>query len=360
MTQETPVKLNRTLTGSSIAVAALTATAVLAAPATSTPTRVTAGAATVATDTSTASTLAAKLGSATSGIYLDAKGRTVVTVSTKAAAKTVRAAGAVPKMVTRSAADLKRATSTLDATAKIPGTAWAVDPASNQVLVSVDSTVTGDKLATVKAAVAKLGSAARIESVGGKFTTKISGGTAIYGGGYRCSLGFNVVSGSTYYFLTAGHCGEVANTWYSNSGQTSVLGSTSGFSFPGNDYSLVRYTGSATHPGNVNLYNGSTQDIVSAGTPAVGATVYRSGSTTGVHSGRVTALNSTVNYAEGSVSGLIRTTVCAEGGDSGGPLYAGTVAYGLTSGGSGNCSSGGVTYFQPVTEALSVYGVSVY
>ena len=32
----------------------------------------------------------------------------------------------------------------------------------------------------------------------------------------------------------------------------------------------------------------------------------------------------------------------------------------LTSGGSGNCSSGGVTYFQPVTEALSVYGVSVY
>ena len=86
----------------------------------------------------------------------------------------------------------------------------------------------------------------------------------------------------------------------------------------------------------------------------------RSGSTTGVRSGWVTALNATVNYAEGSVSGLIRTTVCAEPGDSGGSLFAGTTALGLTSGGSGNCSSGGTTYFQPVTEALSRYGVSVF
>jgi hypothetical protein len=67
-----------------------------------------------------------------------------------------------------------------------------------------------------------------------------------------------------------------------------------------------------------------------------------------------------VNYAEGTVTGLIRTNVCAEGGDSGGALFSGSVALGLTSGGSGNCSSGGTTYFQPVTEVLSRYGVSVY
>ncbi len=354
------MKLNRTLTGSSIAALALTATAVLAAPALATPTRVAAGTATTATDTSLASTLTAELGSDTAGSYLDADGRTVVSVTTKAAAATVRAAGAVPKLVTRSTADLNRATSALDVTAKIPGTAWAIDPATNQVLVSVDSTVTGADLDTIKAAVAELGSAARLEYIPGAFSTKISGGTAIYGGGGRCSLGFNVVSGSTYYFLTAGHCGNISSTWYANSSQTSVLGTRAGTSFPGNDYAIIRYTGSATHPGNVNLYNGSTQDIASAATPAVGATVYRSGSTTGLRSGRVTALNSTVNYAEGSVSGLIRTTVCAEGGDSGGALFNGTVAYGLTSGGSGNCSSGGVTFFQPVTEALSAYGVSVF
>ena len=74
----------------------------------------------------------------------------------------------------------------------------------------------------------------------------------------------------------------------------------------------------------------------------------------------MTALNQTVNYSQGSVFGMIRTTVCAQPGDSGGPLYRGTSALGLTSGGSGNCTTGGTTFFQPVTEPLGVYGVSVY
>jgi hypothetical protein len=117
----------------------------------------------------------------------------------------------------------------------------------------------------------------------------------------------------------------------------------------------VKYTASGTPSGTV-----GSQDITGSGNATVNQTVTRRGSTTGIHSGRVTATNATVNYAEGSVSGLIQTTVCAEGGDSGGPLYAGSTALGLTSGGSGNCSSGGTTFFQPVTEALSRYGVSVY
>jgi streptogrisin B len=61
-----------------------------------------------------------------------------------------------------------------------------------------------------------------------------------------------------------------------------------------------------------------------------------------------------------SLSGLIQTNVCAEPGDSGGPLYDGTRALGLTSGGSGDCTSGGTTFFQPVREAANAYGVSVY
>ena len=95
------------------------------------------------------------------------------------------------------------------------------------------------------------------------FSTRISGGDAIYGG-RRCSLGFNVRSGSTYYFLTAGHCTNIAS-WYANSSKTALLGTVTGTSFPGNDYGIVRYTSSANPPGNVNLYNGTTQDITSAG-----------------------------------------------------------------------------------------------
>jgi streptogrisin B len=240
--------------------------------------------------------------------------------------------------------------------ADVPGTAWAVDSKTNRVVVTVDSTVSKAEIAKIKRQAGTEAGALTIKHTPGKFNKLITGGDAIYGGQYRCSLGFNVHSGSTYYFLTAGHCGQVASTWYSNSSHTTVLGTNVGYSFPGNDFALVRYTNSSiSHPSSV-----GSQSITSAATPSVGTTVYRRGSTTGTHSGRVTALNATVNYGSGDVVyGLIQTTVCAEGGDSGGPLYGGSVAYGLTSGGSGNCSSGGTTFFQPVTEALSYYGVSI-
>jgi streptogrisin D len=299
--------------------------------------------------------LVEQLGDRSAGSYLDESGALVVGVTDAASAAKVRAAGAVPRMVARSGAQLAAAQGELARTATVPGTAWAVDPVTNQVLVSIDESVTGSALATVKAAVARLGDTVRVEQVAGVFSTRAVGGDAIYSGQYRCSLGFNVRGGSTYYFLTAGHCGNIGTTWYSNSARTAVLGTRTGSSFPGNDYAIIRYTTSGTPSGTV-----GSQDITSSGTPAVNQTVTRRGSTTGTRSGRVTALNATVNYAEGTVTGLIRTTVCAEGGDSGGPLYAGTVAYGLTSGGSGNCTSGGTTFFQPVTEALSVYGVAVY
>lgn len=304
----------------------------------------------------TASALVGQLADRSAGSYLTDNGAPVVTVTDAAAADAVRAAGATPRLVAFGAAQLAGVTSALDASARIPGTAWAVDPVTDQVVVSVDKTVTGTKLDRVTAAAAKFGAMARVEHVAGEFRLEISGGDAIFGGQFRCSLGFNVQDSSgAFFFLTAGHCGNIASTWFSNSAHTSTLGTTAGSSFPGNDYAIVRYTGSASHPGAV-----GSQDITSAGTPSVNQTVSRRGSTTGIHTGRVTALNATVTYPEGTVTGLIRTTVCAEGGDSGGSLYSGTTAYGLTSGGNGNCTSGGTTFFQPVTEPLGVFGVHVY
>jgi streptogrisin C len=132
-----------------------------------------------------------------------------------------------------------------------------------------------------------------------------------------------------------------------------------GSSFPGNDYAYVRVASGNTPIGAVNNYSGSQVSVAGSTQAAVGATVCRSGSTTGWHCGSVQAYNATVTYSEGSVSGLIRTNVCAEPGDSGGSLLAGNQAQGMTSGGSGNCSSGGTTYFQPVNEALSAYGVTL-
>jgi S1-C subfamily serine protease len=247
----------------------------------------------------------------------------------------------------------------LDRAIPFAGTAWGVDTRANQVLVTVDSSVTGARLASVKRAVERLGVSARLVVVAGTFRTDaVTGGDAIYGSKYRCSLGFNVRSGSTYYFLTAGHCGKAEGTWWTSANHSTLLGSTTGSSFPGNDYAIVRYAAGYAYDTQGKV---GGVDITSSGNAFVGENVTRRGSTTGIHSGRVTALNVTVRYqGGGTVRGLIQTTVCAEPGDSGGPLYDGGKALGLTSGGSGNCSSGGTTFFQPVTEALQVYGVSVY
>jgi streptogrisin B len=241
--------------------------------------------------------------------------------------------------------------------ADVGGTAWHTDPATGTLVVTADSTVSAADLARIKREAGAEAGALRIERTPGKLSKLISGGDAIYASSWRCSLGFNVRSGTTYYVLTAGHCTDGAGTWWTNSSHTTTIGPTVGSSFPTNDYGLIRYDNtSLTHPGTV-----GSQDITSAVNATNGMSVTRRGSTTGTHSGTVTGLNATVNYGGGDiVYGMIKTNVCAEPGDSGGPLYSGTRAVGLTSGGSGNCSSGGTTYFQPVVEALNAYGVSVY
>ncbi|MET8924654.1 S1 family peptidase [Streptomyces sp. NPDC004623] len=279
-------------------------------------------------------------------------------VTAVALAAPTAVAQAAPDTVTK--AELAVASSAVG-TADIAGTAWYTEASTGKVVVTVDSTVTAAEIATIKKSVTDSGAKADIKRTPGTFNKLIAGGQAIYAGGGRCSLGFNVRSGSTYYALTAGHCTEIGSTWYTNSGQTTLLGTRAGSSFPTNDYGLIRHSNSAAADGRVYLYNGSYQDITTAANPTVGQAVKRSGSTTGVHSGTVTGLNATVNYGGGDiVYGMIQTNVCAEPGDSGGSLFAGSTALGLTSGGSGNCSSGGTTFFQPVVEALNAYGVSVF
>ena len=90
----------------------------------------------------------------------------------------------------------------------------------------------------------------------------------------------------------------------------------------------------------------------------MGASVCRSGSTTGWHCGTIQQHDTSVTYAEGTVSGLTRTNVCAEPGDSGGPYISGSQAQGVTSGGSGDCTCGGTTYYQPVNPVLSAFGLT--
>jgi streptogrisin D len=298
------------------------------------------------------------LDSAAGGTYLD-DGSMVVNVTDRSAFDDVRAAGATPRLVEYSTRALDRVTTAIDDRTNIVGTAWGIDPTTNQVFVQADRTVSAAEFARLQSVTERFGEMVRIERTAGKFTTRIAGGDAIWGNGGRCSLGVHVTDGSSNYFLTAGHCTDIIATWYEDEGNTIRLGDTQDSQFPDDDYGLATMEGDGG-AGEVDLYDGTTQDITAAREATVGETVYRSGSTTGVHDGTVIATDVSVTYPEGTVNGLIQTDVCAEPGDSGGALFSGSDALGLTSGGSGDCSSGGETFFQPVVEPLDAYGLSVY
>ncbi|MCQ0021636.1 S1 family peptidase [Streptomyces somaliensis DSM 40738] len=292
------------------------------------------------------------------GARLTAVAAALVTATALAAPS----AGAQAPDVTRATAAELAQVSQAVLKADVAGTAWYTDAKSGKLVITADSTVSAAEIAKLKKAAGDRAGAVEVKRAPGKLNKLIAGGQAIYGNnGGRCSLGFNVrTSGGTPYVLTAGHCTEGTSTWYTNSSKTATLGRTAASSFPNNDYGVVTHANPSAADGRVYLYNGSYRDITGAANAYVGQSVLRSGSTTGLHSGKVTGLNATANYGNGDVVyGLIQTNVCAEPGDSGGAMFAGSTALGLTSGGSGDCRSGGVTFFQPVTEALSAYGLSI-
>ncbi|MBV2357185.1 S1 family peptidase [Streptomyces sp. J2-1] len=290
-----------------------------------------------------------------------------------AAARAERA-GADVRRVANSTADLAAAARTLRTRATLPGTAWAVDPRTDKVVVTADATVTGARWDRLEATVRGLGDGmATLKRSSGTFRTLASGGDAIFsqvtGGTVRCSLGFNVTAADgSPAFLTAGHCGVAAERWSDAQGGQPVA-TVDRATFPGaGDFSLVRYDDPGTDaPSEVNVGGGRTVPITGAVDAVVGQTVFRMGSTTALHDGQVTGLDATVNFQSetdpngvDTVTGLIRTDVCAEAGDSGGSLFTRDGgAVGLTSGGSGDCASGGETFFQPVTTALATTGATL-
>ncbi|WP_255955103.1 S1 family peptidase [Streptomyces odontomachi] len=239
--------------------------------------------------------------------------------------------------------------------ADVGGTAWYVDPARGALVVVADRTVGADRIARIEDAVQGTGGALEIRRTPGRIAERIAGGDPITTpDGLRCTVGFNVQDASgTKYALTAGHCTSASPDW--------PIGPVWSSSFPGNDYGLIRYTDPSQAEGGVRGPNGTLIDISDAASPGVGQQVCTAGRTTGYHCGTVLGLNATVNYgADGIVTGLADTNVCTESGDSGGPLFSGHTALGIASGGSGNCTSGGETFFQPVVEPLSAYGVMVF
>ncbi|GGV63697.1 alpha-lytic protease prodomain-containing protein [Streptomyces griseoloalbus] len=302
-------------------------------------------------------------GPAYGGSWFDAKSeKLTVAVTEDADASTVRAlraSGAAVRTVEHSARQLDAAKSRIDRLDAPSGvTSWSVDPTANTVVVNVVENQKTDNDVRTFVTKAREAGPVTVRTVGAQaetFAAGTVGGDPYYTGNVRCSIGFSVHGG----FVTAGHCGGVGSQVRGWDG--SYIGNFQGSSFPENDYAWVN-VGSGWWTVPVVLGWGTVSDQLVRGSAEapIGASICRSGSTTHWHCGNVLAKNETVNYSQGAVRQMTKTSVCAEPGDSGGSFISGDQAQGVTSGGWGNCSGGGETWHQPINEILNRYGLTLH
>ncbi|EMR67013.1 hypothetical protein MGN70_003419 [Eutypa lata] len=308
-------------------------------------------------------------GDAFAGAWIAEDGTTLnVGVTDEALAAEVTTAGATPVVMANSLSKLEQAKLALDnvdiaqpetlttSSTETGVAAYYVDVAANKLVIEAlaGSTAHAEALAAQVGLTASEFEVKTVETMPTTFATVQGGGAYIIDQSFRCSIGFSVTTG----FVSAGHCGTPGSSVTTTGGAS--LGTFSGSVFPGSaDMSYVRTVSGTTLSGTINGYGSGNLPVSGSTASSVGASICRSGSTTGVFCGTVRSLGATVNYAEGRVTGLTQTNVCAEPGDSGGSFYSGAQAQGVTSGGSGDCSSGGTTYFQPVNEILSTYGLTL-
>jgi streptogrisin C len=302
-------------------------------------------------------------GTSFGGSWFDAAKSTLTVAVTPdisaTALREIRATGATVRTVAHSARELSATQARLDSLpAPDAVSSWHVDPKAGAVVVNVVSGRQRDNDVRTFVARAREAGPVTVREVAAAPTTFAAGtvgGDPYYTGNVRCSIGFSVYGG----FITAGHCDQHTGSVYG--WDRSYVGNFQGSSFPDNDYAWVNVgSGWWTVPVVLGWGTVSDQLVRGSNVAPVGSSICRSGSTSHWHCGTVLAMNETVNYSQGAVHQMTKTSVCAEPGDSGGSFISGDQAQGVTSGGWGNCSSGGETWFQPVNEILNRYGLTLH
>ncbi|MFF7147665.1 S1 family peptidase [Streptomyces jietaisiensis] len=299
-------------------------------------------------------------GSSYGGSWFDAaRGTLVVGLADDSHRAAVEATGARVTRVAHTERTLDATMTKLNAMDAPGGVAgWHVDPKSSTVTVTVVDAHKSDNDVAKFLSRAREAGPVNVEKTSHQPRTLAAGtvgGDPYYTGNVRCSIGFSVQGG----FITAGHCGTPGMSVSGWDG--SYIGNFQGSSFPDNDYAWVNVgSGWWTVPVVLGWGTVSDQLVRGSGEAPVGASICRSGSTSHWHCGTVLAKNETVNYSQGAVHQMTKTNACAEPGDSGGSFISGDQAQGTTSGGWGNCGSGGETWFQPINEVLNRYGLRLH
>lgn len=294
----------------------------------------------------TAEALSSTLGADFGGAWIES-GQLIVAVTDADKAAAVTEAGAEAKVVRHSAAALDTMVDKLDAveaTAPSSITAWGVDVRHNTINMTVLPGA-ADQATELARTVGIKGVRVKESAEVPHLFADIQGGEAYNIGSSRCSVGFSVSSG----FVTAGHC-EVLTGGGALTKDGQPLGDWGGSQFPGADYAWVDTSADWTPVGQVAGVGG----VAGSQEAQTGASVSKSGSTTGVTQGTMGEKNQTVRYPEGTVNGLTATNALCQPGDSGGAFISDGQAQGVVSG--GNSST---CFFQPVNPILEAGGLSL-
>ncbi|MBB4963923.1 S1 family peptidase [Saccharothrix violaceirubra] len=302
--------------------------------------------------------LKAKLGASFGGAWFDANlGKLVVGVTDAKQAGAVTAAGGQAKVVKYAEAKLdqivkgldtqsgrvagsSRSTNAKPASAAVKGlVSWSVDPTTNQVVVTA---LDGNRASKAVTGLKKYGDAVRVEYTADAPRPTVDfldGGDDLNYPAGGCSAGFNMRNNAGQRFvLTAGHCGSAGQVVR---GQGNVvIGVVAAAFFPTWDDALI----SVTNTGywiqgpwvDVNPPNGGIITVSGYSNSPVGTAICKSGRTTKLTCGVITAKSQTVTYSGGTtVYDLVRHNACVEPGDSGGSNFRNTAvrtAEGVTSG----------------------------
>ncbi|UQA91927.1 S1 family peptidase [Streptomyces halobius] len=321
-----------------------------------------------------------KDGTKTEGAFFNSKGALTVNAPDAKTAATIEDAGLNARVPERGQSALDRIKTELDAMAakQVPTgiSSWSVDLASDTVTVEVNSDRSAAARAFLKAAEAH-GDAVRVVRGQEILSTQAAidpGSQMTIGGGPGvCSVGYGAKDSSgTQYLVTAGHCIQGLPDLQYN-GERFAKGENTRFAL-GNDsvdMGIAKLDSDDSITTKVSTW-GSAGEISVNGSEraAPGADLCKSGRTTQWTCGKVESYNVSVTYGDKNgpdtvVTGLGSSSVCTEGGDSGGAYISGNQAQGMTSGGpekqqcTGGVNSSGSSYFQPLDDALSHYGLTL-
>lgn len=301
------------------------------------------------------------------GAYFDRSGKLVVNTTDAAA---VTKAGLTPRTGVRGEKALDALTARVEQAigsdiAQVQ--AFGPDLVADRVVVTVEPDATSAlvaKLSKIDGVAVERGAARlapQADVVPGRIMDLVPG--------TNCSLGFNGTRNGQKVLLTAGHCVEGNPDIYDANGNH--IGKGIATRFPSYDMGLMSVDAEDTQRAYVDTRKGTTVAVRGMSKAPVGTSLCKAGNTTGWTCGTISGYNYTVRYSGESTStrGLARSTVCTEGGDSGGAYIAGNTAQGMTSGGpadghdcgwnQGSGATGSYSYYQPVVDAANYYGVSL-